>query len=171
MGKIRQKLVELTTDWRDTGLPPARELLNIGQALLAEKKKRRLVGLWSRPPSMVTATMDDGWGAGLESVRLYAEIAGVEVIHLGLLLEPEAILAGCLRRRPDLLGLTVLHFETEEILTCHIMPAVPPDTVAIVGGPIFKSMEAEELAEKPYRVAGDLIDFIDFLLDWPGDKS
>ncbi len=121
MGKIRQKLVELTADWRDTGLPPARELLNIGQALLAEKKKSRLVGLWSRPPSMVTATMDDGWGAGLESVRLYAEIAGVEVIHLGLLLEPEAILAGCLRRRPDLLGLTVLHFETEEILTCHII--------------------------------------------------
>ncbi len=58
-----------------------------------------------------------------------------------------------------------------DIHTCHIMPAVPPDTVAIVGGPIFKSMEAEELAEKPYRVAGDLIDFIDFLLDWPGDKS
>ena len=169
MKKMRKKLADLATDWREQGLPPAKSLMTVGEELLAEKKNRGLGALWPQPPAMVTATIDDGWGAGLEPIRLYAEIAGVAVTHLGLLLEPADVVAGCQRLQPDILGLTILHFETEEILTRQIMPALPAATIAIVGGPIFKTMEAGDLAEKPYQVADTLIDFLDFLLDWPGN--
>jgi len=52
-------------------------------------------GLWDIPPLMITATLDDGLGHGLEVIRMFSETAGLEIIELGLLVKPEKIITAC----------------------------------------------------------------------------
>ncbi|MBW2633001.1 MAG: hypothetical protein JRE14_02525 [Deltaproteobacteria bacterium] len=42
--------------------------------------------------------------------------------------------------------------------------SISPKIIAIVGGPIFRSMTAEELDVKGYKVLNDIRHLIDFLL-------
>ena len=78
------------------------------------KKKTGASGLWKNPPMMITATLDDGLGQGLEIIRLFSETAGIKIIDLGLLVTPEKIITACKKNNPDLLGLTVLQFDSEK---------------------------------------------------------
>jgi len=45
---------------------------------------------------------------------MFSKTAGLETIELGLLLTPEKIITACKRHQPDLSGLTVLQFYSEE---------------------------------------------------------
>ncbi len=86
---------------------------------------------------MLTATLDDGWGHGLDIIQALAEAVGVHVESLGVLQTPEAVVGACRQHRPDLLGLTVLQFDSDDAVR-HILGQLPPDTTLIAGGAAYQ---------------------------------
>lgn len=168
---IREKFTALAADWRQNGLPSSSELMTAGRDLAGWKQAHQASGLWpekATPPKMVTGALDDGLGQGLKLIELYAELAGVTVIHIGLLAEPEDIVRACADHRPDFLGLTVLRSDAEEILIDEIVGRIPDNIEIIVGGPVFKPMDAGERAAKPYRILNNLAAFVEYLLRYSG---
>ena len=139
-------------------------ILGQAQALMEWKKTSGLMGIFTSPPRLVTATLDDGIGQGLAMIHCLADLAGVFLIPLGLMQAPETIITECRRRQPDFLGLTVLHFDTEELLCDQIIPQLPAIVRVIAGGPVFSAMDEDTLAAKPYRVFNHARDFLGFLL-------
>ena len=120
-------------------------------------------GLWDNPPLMITATLDDGLGQGIEVIRMFSETAGLEIIDLGLLVAPEKIIAACKKNNPDLLGLTVLQFDSEEDISM-ISKNLPSKTKIIAGGPVFTA--DPEFAQRTgvHFTAKNAAYFIRFLL-------
>ena len=141
------------------------EILSRGQELLTWKRSQQLDGLFKTPPALMTATLDDGIGQGLKSIQLFAELAGMKTVPLGLMQTPETIISECRQQRPDFLGLTVLHYETEDLLCNDIIPQLPDSVRVITGGPVFTTMSETDLAAKPYRVLNNIKMFLNFLLD------
>jgi len=127
------------------------------------KVKTGASGLWNNPPLMITATLDDGLGQGLGVIRMFSETAGLEIIDLGLLVAPEKIIAACKKNNPDLLGLTVLQFDSEEDILM-ISKNLPSKTKIIAGGPVFTA--DPEFAQRTgiHFVAKNVGYFIRFLL-------
>ena len=127
------------------------------------------VGLWDNPPLMITATLDDGLGQGLQIIRMFSEIAGLELIDLGLLVAPEKITTACQKNKPDLLGLTILQFDSEEnILT--ISKNLPSKTKIIAGGPVFTAGPGFARRTGIHFTAKNVADFIRFLLQFHKKK-
>lgn len=140
------------------------EIFRAGEILLERKNPATTRNLWQQPPLMITATLDDAIGQGLQIIHLFSRLAGIEVKPLGLMQPPEKIIEACRLSKPDILGLTILQFHSEETL-CDIVHSLPSQTRVIVGGPIFKSFSREELDAKDYHVRNDIRHFLDFLLD------
>jgi methylmalonyl-CoA mutase cobalamin-binding subunit len=107
----------------------------------------------------------------LTLIHCFAELAGLTVLPLGLMRTPDIIVNECRRQRPDILGLTVLHDDTEEDLRALIIPKIPETVRVIVGGPVFKAMTTEVLADKPYRVLNTIPAFLSYLLGLRADES
>ncbi len=114
---------------------------------------------------MITATLDDGLGQGLEIIRMFSETTGLEIIDLGLLVTPEKIITACEKNNPDLLGLTVLQFDSEEDILM-ISRNLPSKTKIIAGGPVF--MADPEFARRTgiHFTAKNVAWFIRFLLQF-----
>ncbi|MCG6909054.1 MAG: cobalamin B12-binding domain-containing protein [Deltaproteobacteria bacterium] len=142
------------------------EIFRAGEMLLRWRESASRRGLWDAPPVMMTTTLDDAIGQGLQIIHLFGNLAGLDVRPLGLMQSPEAIIAACRQARPEMLGLTVLQFHSEEIL-CEIADQLRPATRVIAGGPIFKSMAPQALEGKGYLVLNHIRHFIDFLLRFP----
>jgi len=160
---LREQLRSLLQNWRQTGLPSRWQLMSELRDLLEWREKNRIAGLWDPPPLMLTATVDDGWGHGLEVVELCARLAGVQIERIGLLQGPDVIVDSCQRLRPLLLGLTVLQFDSEADLK-HIAENLPAPTQIIAGGAPFQI--DPEFAERAgvRHVARNAADFLHFLL-------
>ena len=141
------------------------QILGRGRELLAWKKARGLESIFPTPPTLMTATLDDGIGQGLTAIHCFAELAGLRLVPLGLMQTPETIVTECRRQQPDMLGLTILHYDTEEMLCNDIIPQLPKTTRVIVGGPVFAAMGQKTLTEKPYRVLNNIALFLNYLLD------
>lgn len=122
-------------------------------------------GLWDKPPLMITATLDDGLGQGLEIIRMFSETAGIEIIDLGLLVTPERIIAECKENNPDLLGLTVLQFDSEEDILM-IRRNLPSKTKIIAGGPVFTADPGFARRTGIHFTAKNVAYFIRFLLQF-----
>ena len=120
-------------------------------------------GLWDNPPLMITATLDDGLGQGLEVIRMFSETAGLEIIDLGLLVTPEKIITACKKNNPDLLGLTVLQFDSEEDILM-ISKNLPSKTKIISGGPVFTADPEFARRTGIHFAAKNVAYFIRFLL-------
>jgi methanogenic corrinoid protein MtbC1 len=163
METLRDRLTELAAKLYTDSRSSRTELVAAAEELQQWKTERQVGGLWQNPPLMVTATLDDAMGHGLDLIHQYAELAGLEVHSLGLLQTPETVVAACRELNPALLGLTVLQFDTEEDLNfiAHNLPAA---TRIVAGGPVFKA--DPELAGRAgvHRVASDAADFLKFLL-------
>lgn len=163
METLRDRLQKLVTDMQTKGRPSRTELAAAVADIQQWKTEQAAAGLWPDPPLMVTATLDDAMGHGLDLIHQYSEAAGIQVNHLGLLQTPDAILSACRDLEPMLLGLTVLQFETEEdlaFIACNI-----PETIKIVaGGPVFKADPDLAIRAGIHRVAVDAADFLSFLL-------
>ncbi len=86
---------------------------------------------------MVTATIDDGLGHGLEVIEKLAEAAGVKIHSLGLLQSPESIVKACLELSPRLLGLTVLQLDSDDWVA-DIVRRLPSSTLLVAGGPAYQ---------------------------------
>jgi methylmalonyl-CoA mutase cobalamin-binding subunit len=111
---------------------------------------------------MVTATLDDGFGFGLEVIHEWADALGLDVHRLGLLAPPERILAVCAARRPALLGLTVLQLDSEDALV-DLGRHLPPPTVLVAGGPVFRALPDLAARANVGLVARHAGDFVRFL--------
>jgi methanogenic corrinoid protein MtbC1 len=135
---LRARLFDLVNDWTrmDRTFPSHNELESIGRALLEWKMEENIQGLWDVPPLIISATIDDGLGQGLRIINLYSEVAGLSVMPIGLLQPVEKIIGACSKNRPDMLGLTVLQFDSEEMLI-EIRRGISPDIKIIAGGPVF----------------------------------
>jgi methylmalonyl-CoA mutase cobalamin-binding subunit len=130
--EIRRQL----DDWRDRGLPGHDGYLAAAHRLTNWRRRHGTAGLWRRPPTLVTATLDDAMGHGLAVIEAVAEAAGLNVLPLGVMRSVETIAGACRRTRPDLLGLTVLQFDTEPDLA-DLCRRLPPKTRVVAGGPVF----------------------------------
>ena len=124
-------------------------------------------GLWDIPPLMITATLDDGLGHGLEVIRMFSEAVGLEIIDLGLLVTPEKIITACKKNKPELLGLTVLQFDSEENILM-ISRNLQSKTKIIAGEPVFTA--GREFARRAgiHFAAKNVAYFIQFLLQFEG---
>ena len=163
--ELGRKLAGLAQDWKRSGLPPGGELDSLARGLESWKKAKHIPGLWpSSPPGMVTATIDDGMGHGLQVIHQWSEVMGIRVSFLGLLKSAEEIIGECRRLRPRLLGMTVLQFDTETDLI-RICSNLPGETRFVAGGPVFKG--DPKLANRAgiHFVAKDLSDFLMFVLE------
>ncbi len=145
------------------GRPARTELTEAVTAIQQWKTEHQVAGLWESPPLMVTATLDDAMGHGLDLINQYAELAGLRVHPLGLLQSAEAIIAACRELEPALLGLTVLQFDSEDDLIL-IAQNIPATTRIVAGGPVFKADPDFSQRSGIHRVAVDAADFLNFLL-------
>ena len=114
---------------------------------------------------MLTATLDDGWGHGLQVIEALADAVGVAVRPLGLLQTPAAIAAACREQTPDLLGLTVLHFDSEDALI-EITHTLPAATTLVAGGAAYRYDPDFAARTGTPVVARDGAAFLRFLLSY-----
>jgi len=162
---VRDRVFEMLQDWSRQGKPTREDYLEGARKLEALRRQSEWGGLWPKSPSMVTATLDDGWGHGLDIIEALAASVGVEVHSLGVLQSPATIVKACRDRQPDLLGLTVLQFDSDEALI-QITRALPPVTTLIAGGAAY--LYDPEFAERTgtHAVALDGRAFVQFLLGY-----
>ena len=163
--QLKVRLDELSRKWQSKGLPSKSALENAAGDLRDWKEKTGCFGLWDIPPLMITATLDDGLGQGLKIIRMFSEVAGLEIIDLGLLVTPEKIIADCKKNKPDLLGLTVLQFDSEEAILM-ISRNLPSKTKIIAGGSVFKADQGFARRTGIHFAAKNVAYFIDFLLQF-----
>ncbi len=158
-----EKMSGLADSWQKNGLPSHETLAKIAMEINTWKKENAISGLWVKPPLMITATLDDGMGMGLNMIHLYAKALGIRIMHLGLLKTPEMIIGQVKIHRPGFLGLTVLQFDTEDDLVL-ITGNLPRETILIAGGPVFKADPG--LAERAgvHVVAENVAVFITYML-------
>lgn len=152
-------------EWIALGLPSRKKLETIADEWLFWKKKHKINGLWDDEPLMLTATIDDGLGQGLQIIHHYAKVLGIRVLSIGLLQQPENILNACRKYQPEFLGMTILQLDSDDALF-QIGHGLESKTCLIVGGPVFKF--DRELAErcKVDFVANNVAYFIDYFLKW-----
>ena len=157
----------LVDRWLSAGLP-SRQVLDQEAAQLSRLRvELGISGLWEHPPKMMTATLDDGLGQGLAIIEAYAQAVGIEVNHLGLLQSPQAVVDHCHRELPELVGLTVLQFDTEEDLK-FIADHLPSRSTIVAGGPVFSGDPSFARRTGTHQVARNVADFLRLLLKRSG---
>ncbi len=163
--RLRKKIAELLISWKETGMPSRAGYEAAAADLLEWKHSESIPGIWQHPPLMITSTLDDGLGQGLQLIHLFSEIAGLKIRSLGLLCPPDMIIDECITHGPEFLGLTVLQFDSEEDLL-KICREIPAHTKIIAGGPVFSG--DPDLAERAgvHFVAKNAAAFLGFLLDF-----
>jgi hypothetical protein len=160
---LRNRIQSFVSDWQVQGLPSRAALERAAEELLVMRKNAGLSGLWDPPPQMITTTLDDGIGQGLEMIHRFAEAVGIRLCPIGLVKPPAAILFACRQHKPALLGLTVLQLDSENDLA-EIVRGLPESTRLIAGGPAFRN--DPEMARRVglHTVARHAGDFLAFLL-------
>jgi methylmalonyl-CoA mutase cobalamin-binding subunit len=142
---LRLRIEKILRTWKETGVPARATLHEIADGIITWRKALGIAGLWERPPLMLGATLDDGWGHGIQIILKFAEAMGLRVKLIGLLQSREKIAAACREVQPDFLGLTVLQLDTEDDLV-ELRRLIPENIKIIAGGPAFKI--DPELAER-----------------------
>ena len=163
--EFRAKLSALIIQWRESGLPGRNQIENAAFELMQWKDSVGIAGIWThKPPLMVTATLDDGFGNGLQTIHLLAAAVGMPTCFLGLLQSPRRVVQACRTFEAEWLGLTILHFDTDDAIR-EIVDGLGGTTRIIAGGPVFKMDSGFARQTGIDRVAADLTDFIQFCLD------
>ena len=126
-GALRQQAADLVGKWTAGGLP-GRDGLEAAATVLKEASLGG--GLWSPPPVMLTATVDDGIGQGIELIGRFADALGVRVEFMGLMRRPEQVVETARRLQPDLVGLTLLQLDSEPAVA-EIARGLPERTVLV----------------------------------------
>jgi methylmalonyl-CoA mutase cobalamin-binding subunit len=163
MISLCQRLKALSREWIERGVPSRELIVRSAEELLRWKSANDDRGIWPVPPRLLTATLDDGIGQGIEVIHLFAEVLGMQVIPLGLVRPADAIVAACLAHLPEYVGLTVLQLDSEEELA-RVGHRLPAGTCLIVGGPAFRHDPEMAMRCGVHYVAANVAYFIDFLL-------
>lgn len=163
MSTLTKRLEQLTREWIEKGIPSRDQIVRCARELIRWKEENDHQGLWAVPPRLITATLDDGIGQGIEIIQLFAEVLGMRVIALGLVQSADKIVAACRQHHPEYVGLTVLQLDSEEELA-QVGRALPAGSCLVAGGPAFRY--DEELASRcgVHFVAPNVAYFINFML-------
>lgn len=135
--ELKAEIVGLLDGWRENGLPGRDGYLQTAQVLERFRCEHLKVPAWKVAPRLLTATFDDAWGHGLEVIEALAVAAGLTVLRIGLQQRAATVAAACRRRRADLLGVTVLQLDTDELLV-QLRRQLPATTRIVAGGPVFR---------------------------------
>jgi hypothetical protein len=160
---LRERFIALLSELEAHGKPTRTDFQAIAEEIIDWKEKNHITGLWEVPPLFVTATLDDGWGHGLELIHLWAKAVGLKVQGLGLLIKPEEIIRTCLQLHPDFLGMTVLQLDTEDDLIL-ITKNLPSKTRVIAGGPAFTADPTMAERTGVHFVAKNAAEFLSYML-------
>ena len=161
---FREAVNRLAGQWLAAGLPSRQGLDEAAGRLERLRERLKVQGLWDDPPSMVTATLDDGLGQGLAVIEKYSLAIGIRVISMGVMQLPKAIIDACRRHQPDYLGLTILQLDTEDDLIC-IASQLPPQTRIVAGGPVFAGDPDFASRTGTHFAAKNVADFLRIMLD------
>lgn len=155
---FRDEVQALLRAWREDGVPPRWQLREQLRKLQQRRVALQIASIRRNPPTIATATIDDGWGHGIETVALCAAALGLPVHALGLQVRPAAIGAACVRLAPHYLALTVLRTESESRLR-EVVRQVPAPTRVIVGGAFAQTAPhlCRQLGVIPARSLADLL--------------
>jgi len=164
--EFNQKLLDCLHGWESVS-PTRESYLNTARELSAWRSDRNHPGLWALPPLMVTATIDDGLGHGLEVIEKLAAATGVRIHSLGLLQSPENIAKACLELNPQFLGLTVLQLDSDDWVA-DIVRRLPSSTLLVAGGPAFQYAEDFARRTGTHVVVKNGAAFLRFLMKWDG---
>lgn len=137
--ELADRLSKLLDTW-DRERPGRATLHAAADELIKWRRAENMPGLWARPPRMLGATLDDGWGHGIELILKFAKALGCETHFLGVLCPIDTIVEACKKETPDILGLTVLQLDTEEALKelgKKLSREFRRKIKLIVGGPVF----------------------------------
>lgn len=162
---LKKKIINACQNWHKTRHPSREAFLDLANNIIQWKQERDIQGLWENPPLMLTATIDDGWGHGLEIIQLYAQAAGVRIMPLGLMQSPETIIAKCQNYVPHILGMTILQFDSEDSMA-YIRKNIPSKTLIIAGGPLFRADPGLSRRMGIDFTAKDAVAFMEFLLNF-----
>ena len=132
---FRSELRKLAECW-DIKCPPRWTMLKTLEELAEKRIKLSIKTVLDRESLILTATIDDGWGLGLELIHKACDVLGLPYRFLGLLLTPEEIIDACGEVQPNFLGLTILHDSSKNTLH-RIVSEVPEDTIVFIGGSNF----------------------------------
>lgn len=163
--EYRAKLADLAAQWKNGRLPGREGLERTAESLISWKERAGIEGIWpTSPPLMVTATLDDGIGQGLQVIHLFAAAIGLPTHYLGLLQTPHSIIDTCRTLEAEYLGLTVLQFDSEDAIN-EIAAGLEGQTRILAGGPVFKL--DTDFADRAGVgvVAGSAAEFIQFFLN------
>lgn len=164
--RLARQLDTLSRRWINEGLPSRTEMIQIADRLAARQDR---TPVWSTAPRMLTAGLDDGLGQGLDIIERFARLAGATVQRLGLCQHPAAIVKACRNARADLLGLTVIWTDSENLLASVRRNLAPPTRI-VAGGPAFAAEPG--LGDRcKVTVAANAAYFIQFLLNWTPDAD
>lgn len=161
---MRIKIERLLAQWEGRD-PTRQDYLEAAGRLTGCRPHSGHNALWPRPIRMLTATVDDGWGHGLEIIQALAAAVGVRVAALGVLQAPETIVAACRQQCPDLLGLTVLQFDSDDAVR-HIVARLPAATTLVAGGAAYRYDSDFAARTRTPFVARDGAAFLRFLLHY-----
>ncbi|WP_143083095.1 hypothetical protein [Thermodesulforhabdus norvegica] len=159
---FRNEVLGVIRRWELRGLPPRWTLINT----LKELKKRRdtvVASLFESPPLILTATLDDGWGVGIEVIHAACDVLGIPYVFLGLIVSPEVIIRKCEELRPGVLGLTVLH-ESSLMDLKSLDQNLPENVLILVGG---MWIDCREFSRR-LKYLKNVLDFMKFFLEPPG---
>ncbi len=161
--RLIRRIEELLRVWEDSGVPGRATLQAIVDEVLAWREAEAVPGIWVRPPVLLGATLDDGWGHGIQLILKYATAIGCQTEFIGLLQDWETIADACQKHRPDILGVTVLQFDTEDALVA-LCRHLPERTTVVAGGPVFQI--DKELASRVgiHYVARDVSVFLKYMI-------
>ncbi len=161
--RFRDEVGSIAQRWAAHGLPSRQRLDQRAAEIGTMRNRLTIAGLWTQPPCMVTATLDDGLGQGLAIIETFASAVGMRLVRLGLLRTPEEIVTACHREIPDFLGLTVLQFDTEEQLS-EIGRHLPRHTRMIAGGPVYAADRGFAVRTGTHYAARHVADFLQYMV-------
>jgi hypothetical protein len=162
---LREAVIGMLQNWEGKERPTREVYLTGARSIEALRLEAGGRGLWPHAPQMITATLDDGWGHGLDVIEALAAAVGIAVQRLGLLQKPAVIVDACRAQQPDLLGLTVLQFDSDDDLL-QITRALPQATTLVAGGAAFRYDPDFALRTGTHIVARDGSAFMQFLLQY-----
>lgn len=120
--------------WQQEGIPPRWTLIEELKKLSNLRKSLGIPSILPYPFRILTTTLDDGWGLGLDIIHHACDVFGIDYTFLGFLKSPEEIIEACSREMPNALGVTVIQEESLDSLL-EIRRMLPDYVEVFAGGP------------------------------------
>lgn len=159
IASVRKKL----ESWEKSGIPPRWTLLEELKELQNLRVSLGLDSVMENPPRLLTATLDDGWGLGLDVIHLACDALGIPYTFIGLMKTPEEIMATCVSNPPDAVGISVIQEDSVEKLL-HLRRLLPRNIPIFAGGPGLKD-RIEVPSEEKLVIVKNVAHFMKLILE------